>query len=78
MRSMNELLEVTEVAKLLKCNKNKVYDLIKSGALQGLKLGRMKVSTIEINSFLERNAGRDLSDPFNITSLYEGCGQIEN
>lgn len=75
---MNELLEVTDVAKLLKCNKNKVYDLIKSGALQGLKLGRMKVSTIEINSFLERNAGRDLSDPFNITSLYESGEPIEN
>lgn len=71
---MNQLLEVTEVAKLLKCNKNKVYDLIKSGALQGLKLGRMKVSTIELNSFLERNTGRDLTDPFNIKSIYEGEG----
>lgn len=72
MRNLNQLLEVAEVAKLLKCNKNKVYDLIKSGALQGLKLGRMKISTSELNSFLERNTGRDLTDPFNIKYIYEG------
>lgn len=58
---MHELLEVSEVAKLLKCNRNKVYDLIKSGQLQGLKLGRMKVTTIELENFLIRNVGKNLS-----------------
>ncbi|MFC9540829.1 helix-turn-helix domain-containing protein [Lysinibacillus sp. NPDC056959] len=66
---MNELLEVAEVAKRLKCNRNKVYDLIKSGQLLGLKLGRMKVSTIELDDFLVRNAGKDLTDPFNVKNL---------
>jgi len=66
---MNELLEVAEVAKRLKCNKNKVYDLIKSGQLVGLKLGRMKVTTIELDDFLVRNAGKDLTDPFNVRDL---------
>lgn len=66
---MNELLEVAEVAKRLKCNKNKVYDLIKSGQLVGLKLGRMKVSTIELDDFFVRNAGKDLTDPFNVKDL---------
>lgn len=66
---MNELLDVAEVAKRLKCNKNKVYELIKSGQLLGLKLGRMKVSTIELNDFLVRNAGKDLTDPFNVKEL---------
>lgn len=66
---MNELLEVSEIAKRLKCNKNKVYDLIKSGQLQGLKLGRMKVSTIELDNFMTRNVGRDLTDPFNVKCL---------
>ncbi|WP_225230286.1 helix-turn-helix domain-containing protein [Ureibacillus galli] len=70
-----QLLEVAEVAKLLKCNKNKVYELIKSGQLQGLKLGRMKVSTIEIENFLLRNVGRDLTDPFNIKPLEKGGDQ---
>lgn len=66
---MNELLEVAEIAKRLKCNRNKVYDLIKSGQLVGLKLGRMKVSTIELDDFLARNAGKDLTDPFNVKDL---------
>lgn len=66
---MNQLLEVSEVSKLLRCNKNKVYELIKSGQLQGLKLGRMKVSTIELDNFLMRNTGKDLTDPFNVHDL---------
>ncbi|TQR27195.1 DNA-binding protein [Lysinibacillus sphaericus] len=66
---MNEFLEVAEVAKRLKCNRNKVYDLIKSGQLVGLKLGRMKVTTIELDDFLVRNTGKDLTDPFNVKDL---------
>lgn len=69
---MNELLDVAEVAKRLKCNKNKVYELIKSGMLQGLKLGRMKVSTIELDNFLVRNSGKDLTNPFNVKELERG------
>lgn len=66
---MDELLDVNEVAKRLKCNRNRVYDLNNSGALQGLKLGRIKISTIELHDFLVRNAGKDLSDPYNIKPL---------
>ena len=69
---MDELLDVTQVSKLLKCNRNKVYDLINSGALVGLKLGRVKVSTIELHNFLVRNAGMDLSDPYNIKPIEKG------
>lgn len=71
--TMNRLLEVAEVSQLLKCNKNKVYELIKSGQLQGLKLGRMKVSTIELESFMVRNAGKDLTNPFNVKGLDHGA-----
>lgn len=66
---MNELLDVAEVAKRLKCNRNKVYELIKSGMLQGLKLGRMKVSTIELDNFMLRNTGKDLTDPYDVKVL---------
>ncbi|MFJ8065839.1 helix-turn-helix domain-containing protein [Psychrobacillus sp. NPDC096426] len=66
---MVELLEVSEIAKLLKCNKVFVYKLIKSGQLVGLKLGRMKVSSIELEDFMKRNAGKDLTDPFNVKVL---------
>ena len=50
-------------------NRNKVYDLIKTGQLVGLKLGRMKVSTIELENFMIRNAGKDLTAPFNVKDL---------
>ncbi len=66
---MHELLDVAEVAKRLKCNRNTVYELIRSGQLLGLKLGRLKVSTMELDDFLNRNAGMDLTDPFNVKSL---------
>lgn len=66
---MHELLDVSEVAKRLKFNKNTVYDLIKSGRLVGLKLGRMKVSTMEMDDFMRRYAGHDLTDPNNVRQL---------
>ncbi|WOV83901.1 helix-turn-helix domain-containing protein [Sporosarcina jeotgali] len=72
---MHELLEVSEVARLLKVNPDIVCKLIKSGQLMGLKLGRMKVSTIEIEDFLQRNAGKDLTDPYNVKKL-EGAVEL--
>lgn len=68
---MNELLEVSEVAKILKCNRNAVYDLIKTGRLQGLKLGRMKVTSSELDDFMRRYTGYDLTNPKNVKPLYE-------
>lgn len=66
---MNELLDVSEIAKRLKCNRNTVYDLIRSGRLVGLKLGRMKVSTMELDDFMKRYAGKDISDPYHVMDL---------
>lgn len=68
---MTRLLSVSEAAKLLKCNRNKVYELINSGLLQGLKLGSMKVSSVELEAFIIRNTGMDLSDLQNIKPLKE-------
>lgn len=69
---MNKLHDVAEVAKILKCNRNFVYSLIKSGQLQGLKLGRMKVSSAELESFIQRNTGKDVTDPYNVTEMEVG------
>lgn len=69
---MARLLSVSEAAKLLKCNRNKVYELINSGLLQGLKLGSMKVSSVELEAFIIRNTGMDLSDLQNIKPLRVG------
>lgn len=66
---MNRLHTVPEVAQLLGVNKNAVYDLIKKGHLQALKLGRLKVSTFEIEDFMKRNTGMDMSDLDNVQQL---------
>lgn len=71
MEMQHELLEISEVAKRLKCNRNKVYELIKSGQLTALKLGRMKVTTLELEDFLRRNNGMDLTNPYDPKKLTE-------
>lgn len=57
---------VSEVAKLLKMDKNKVYVLIDKGVLKALKLGRLKVTRKELERFLEDYNGMDLTDLDNI------------
>jgi excisionase family DNA binding protein len=68
-RGTSELLEVADVAKLLKCNRSTIYQLIKKGHLVGLKLGRMKVSTIELEDFIIRNSGKDMTNLDDIKPL---------
>ncbi|GEC92130.1 helix-turn-helix domain-containing protein [Brevibacillus brevis] len=66
---MNRLHPVSEVAEILGVNNNYVYDLIRHGHLQALKLGRLKVSTFELESFMQRNSGKDFSDLSNVIDL---------
>ncbi|MEG2289087.1 MAG: helix-turn-helix domain-containing protein [Clostridium sp.] len=67
---MEDLLyTVPEVAKILKVDQHKVYDLIDKNILIGLKLGRLKVTRIELFRFLKAYTGKDLSDLNNIKSL---------
>ena len=49
------LYTVTEVAKLLKVNKNFVYKLIKDGELEAVKIGSIKVKQEALNDYIERN-----------------------
>ncbi len=67
---MEDLLyTVEEVTQILKVNKNTVYDLIKKGILTGLKLGRIKVTKLELLRFLKDYNGKDLNDLDNIKDL---------
>ncbi|KAB8126936.1 helix-turn-helix domain-containing protein [Gracilibacillus oryzae] len=63
------LYTITEVSKLLGVNKNRVYDLIKAGHLKGLKLGALKVTSFELEAFLQRNNGMDMSDLTEVKKL---------
>ena len=49
------LYTVTEVAKLLKVNKNFVYNLIKNGELEAVKIGSIKVRKEALNRYIESN-----------------------
>ncbi len=52
-----EFLTVPQVAKILKVNKNMVYDLISVKLLRAVKLGSTKVSTFAVEDFI-----RDMDD----------------
>ena len=53
-----EFLTVQQVAKILKVNKNMVYDLISVKLLRAVKLGSTKVATIAVEDFIrEMDAG---------------------
>ena len=48
------LLSVSEVAKMLKVNRNFVYNLIKNGELEAVKIGSIKVKREALNRYIER------------------------
>ena len=49
-----EFLTVPQVAKILKVNKNMVYDLISVKLLRAVKLGSTKVATIAVEDFIRK------------------------
>lgn len=64
-----ELLNVSEVSKILKVNKNKVYELVRTGHLKALKIGSLKVSSEEVERFIRENTGKDLSNVYEVREL---------
>ena len=49
------LYTVTEVAKLLKVNRNFVYDLIRKGELEAVRIGSIKVKKDAVERYVENN-----------------------
>lgn len=56
-QSEEVLYTISEVAALLKVNKNMVYYLINAGYLRSIKLGCRKVTRKALLSFLEQHDG---------------------
>lgn len=63
------LYTVTEVAQILKTGKNFIYKLIKTGELKALKLPSLKIRKSELERFLEKYEGYDLSNPEDIKEI---------
>ena len=64
-----ELLTIKDVSKKLKMNTTDTYKLNKSGNLQALKLGSLKVSSYELERFIREATGKDFSDLENVKEL---------
>lgn len=64
-----ELFTVMEVAKKLKTTKQKVYQLIRMGHIQALKLGDLKITSFELERFIVEANGKDYSDLENVKEL---------
>ena len=63
------LYTVPEVATILKTNVDYVYKLQKAGLIRFMKIGRWKCRKSNLEEFLERYDGLDISDPFNVKEL---------
>jgi len=68
---MNDTLiyTVQEVAKILHSSPNYIYQLINKGYLPAIKLGSIKILKSSLESFLEKNQGKDLSNVDEIKNL---------
>ena len=63
------LLTIPEIATLTKSNVSKIRELVHAGLLTSLKLGEVKVRRTDLDAFLEKYSGYDLSDVNNIKKL---------
>lgn len=52
---MIPLYTVTEVSKLLKVNRNFVYDLIRKGELEAVRIGSIKVRKDAVERYIDNN-----------------------
>ena len=67
--SLPMLLNVKEVAAVLKTNVDYVHRLRKAGLLPFLKIGQYKVRKQALERFLSEYEGHDLTDPFSVKEL---------
>ncbi len=63
------LLTVQEVAALLHTNKTYVYSLIKKGFLPALQMGRYKVRPADLEAFIDKHMGKNITDLDNIKHI---------
>lgn len=66
---VKDLYTVKEVSEILIVNVNVVYELIKSGQLKALKLGRYKIRRTTLLEFLAKYETYDITDIHDIKQL---------
>ncbi len=63
-KSEDLVYTISEVAEILKVNKNFVYKLVNKGLLRSTKLGCRKITRKALMEFLEQNDGLDFDEIF--------------
>lgn len=64
-----KLYKIVEVAEVLGTTKQRVYNLIRAGHIQALKLGDLKVTSFELERFIIDANGKDFTDLDNVSEL---------
>lgn len=58
-----------EVQQILRIGRNTIYSLLKSGILPSMKIGGYKIRKSELEAFVEKYQGFNLSDLKHITKV---------
>lgn len=59
---MKKLYSVVEAAQILSTSKDVVYSLIRKGIIKPIKIGSFKIPLAEIDNFIDKYTGYDISD----------------
>lgn len=58
-QEISEILNVSEVASILRCGKNMVYALLESGELKGFRInerGNYRISRAAVNEYIKKQS----------------------
>lgn len=66
---MAKVYTVKETAEILRCNVNRIYELIEAGLLPAVKIGRLKIREEAIAEFLKNYEGKDISNPDDVRQI---------
>ena len=67
----NKLYSIKEVSQILRVTPRYAYDLVYRGLLPAIKLGSLKVRPEDIDAFLDKYNGYDLSNPADVMPLLQ-------
>lgn len=67
----NKLYSIKEVSQILRVTPRYAYELVYRGLLPAIKLGSLKVRPEDIDAFLDKYSGYDLSDPTDVMPLLQ-------
>ena len=65
------LYTIQEVSEILMTTPNRIYELINEGLMVAIKVGNLKVRKKDLEAFLDKYAGMDITDLCDIKPVYD-------